>query len=146
MVDPKHKLAITKQCSLLSVKRSTYYYKPAPESEEELALMRAIDELYLERPTRGSRSMRDALEDRGFSVGRHRVRRLMRKIGIEAVYPKKRTSTPNKAHKIYPYLLRDLVIDRPGQVYAADITYIPMARGFRRYDIASVSGGSDRLV
>lgn len=130
MIDAKHKLAITKQCRLLRLNRSTYYYKPAPESEEELALMRAIDELYLERPTRGSRSMRDALEDRGFSAGRHRVRRLMRKMGIEAIYPRKRTSVPNKAHRIYPYLLRDLVIDRPGQVYAADITYIPMARGF----------------
>lgn len=130
MIDPKHKLPITKQCALLSVNRSTYYYEPVRESEEELALMRAIDELYLERPTRGSRSMRGALEDNGFSAGRHRIRRLMRKMGLVAIYPKKRTSNPNREHKIYPYLLRDLTIDRPGQVYATDITYIPMARGF----------------
>ena len=130
MIDPKHKLPITQQCMLLALNRSTYYYEPVPESEQELALMRAIDELYLERPTRGSRSMRDALEDDGFSAGRHRIRRLMRKMGLVAIYPKKRTSDPNKQHKIYPYLLRDLKIDRPGQVYATDITYIPMARGF----------------
>ena len=123
MIDTKHKLPITKQCALLSVNRSTYYYEPVRESEEELALMRTIDELYLERPTRGSRSMRDALEDNGFSAGRHRIRRLMRKMGLVAIYPKKRTSDPNREHKIYPYLLRDLTIDRPGQVYAADITY-----------------------
>ena len=130
MIDPTHALPITKQCALLDVNRSTYYYEPVAVSEEELALMRAIDELYLERPTRGSRTMRDALEDRGFFAGRHRIRRLMQKMGLVAVYPKKRSSDPDKQHKIYPYLLRNLKIDRPGQVYAADITYIPMAVGF----------------
>ena len=95
-----------------------------------LALMRAIDELYMERPTRGSRSMRDALEDASFSAERHRIRRLMRKMGIEAIYPTKRTSAPNKVHKVYPYLLWGLEINRPGQVYATDVTYIPMACGF----------------
>lgn len=130
MITPEHSLPITRQCAILDVSRSTYYYQPAGESEENLAVMRAIDELYLERPTRGSRSMQDALEDRGYKVGRHRVRRLMRLMGLQAVYPKKRTSQPNKEHKIYPYLLRGLEINRAGQVYAADITYIPMAVGF----------------
>lgn len=130
MIDPKNKLTITRQCKLLALSRSTYYYRPAPDSADEAALMRAIDALYLERPTRGSRSMQDALTDQGFTAGRHRVRRLMRSMGLQAVYPKKRTSLPNKEHKVYPYLLRDVHINRPGQVYAADITYIPMARGF----------------
>ena len=130
MIDPKHVLPVTRQCRILDVSRSTYYYEPVGESQENMALMRSIDELYLERPTRGSRSMRDALEGRGFFVGRHRIRRLMRKMGLVAVYPKKRTSLPNTEHKIYPYLLRTLKIDRPGHVYAADITYIPMAKGF----------------
>lgn len=119
---------------MLDVKRSTYYYQPVGESEENLTLMRTIDELYLERPTRGSRSMRDALEGLGHFIGRHRVRRMMQKMGLVAVYPKKRTSQPERIrsseHKIYPYLLGKLKIDRPGQVYAADITYIPMAKGF----------------
>jgi len=114
----------------LALSRSTAYYQPKGESEENLAVMRAIDELYMERPTRGSRMMKDALEDRGINVGRHRIRRLMRLMGLSAIYPKKRTSVPFKGHKIYPYLLRTLEVTRPGQVYATDITYIPMAKGF----------------
>ena len=92
--------------------------------------MRAMDELHLERPTRGSRSMKDALEKKGFRVGRERIRRLMRLMALLAIYPKKRTSHPGIGHKIYPYLLRGLKAIRPRQVYAADITFIPMARGF----------------
>lgn len=130
MIDPTHVLPVTQQCQLLAISRSTAYYKPACPNAETLALMRLIDELYLERPTRGSRMMRDALEDRGYLVGRHRVRRLMRKMGLVAIYPKKRTPIAHREHTVYPYLLRNVEVVRPRQVYAADITYIPMARGF----------------
>lgn len=131
MIDRTHRLPVTRQCRLLDLSRSTAYYKPVGESEENLAIMRALDELYLERPVRGSRGMKDALlRIKGLCVGRHRIRRLMRKMGLMAVYPKKRTSQPGIGHKIYPYLLRALKVMRPRQVYAADITYIPMAKGF----------------
>jgi len=124
MIDRKHRLPVTRQCRLLDLSRSTAYYKPASESEENLALMRMLDELYLERPTRGSRSMKDALlRKKGIRVGR----RLM---GLVALYPKKQTSRPGIGHKIYPYLLRALDVIRPRQVYAADITFLPMAKGF----------------
>jgi len=130
MIDRTHKLSVTKQCRLLALNRSTAYYKPVGESEENLAIMRELDELYIDRPTRGSRTMKDALEDRGIFVGRERIRRLMRLMGLMAIYPRKRTTIPEKGHKIYAYLLRKLKIVRPRQVYAADITYIPMAKGF----------------
>jgi len=130
MIDHKHSLPVTRQCRLLDLSRSTAYYEPKGESEENLAVMRALDELYIERPTRGSRMMKDALEDREINAGRHRIRRLMRLMGISAIYPKRRTSIPDKDHTIYPYLLRGLDITRPGQVYATDITYIPMEKGF----------------
>ncbi len=147
MIDPIHDLSIKRQCNLLELNRSTAYYKPVDESKENLAVMRALDELYIERPTRGSRTMKDALEDRGIFVGRHRIRRLMRLMGLIAIYPKKRTSIPGKGHKIYPYLLRKLTcyasllvtqayllrklkVMRPQQVYATDITFIPMKKGF----------------
>ena len=131
MVDRNHTLPVTRQCLLLDVARSTVYAKePKGERPENLAAMRMIDELYMERPTRGSRTMKDALEDRGIVMGRHKIRRLMALMSLVAVYPKVRTTIANKAHKIYPYLLRSLRINRPRQVFAADITYIPMARGF----------------
>lgn len=130
MINPTHALPVTQQCHLLALNRSTAYYKPVGPNQETLALMRVIDELYLERPTRGSRMMRDALEDRGHHVGRHRVRRLMREMGLHALYPKKHTTTPNREHRVYPYLLRGVTVERPRQVYAADITYIPMAKGY----------------
>ena len=130
MIDRNHRLPITQQCKLLELNRSTAYYTPAGESEENLAVMRALDELYIERPTRGSRTMKDALKDKGILVGRHRIRRLMQLMGLVAIYPKKRTSKPGKGHKIYAYLLRGLSVIRPRQVYASDITYIPMAKGF----------------
>ncbi len=130
MIDPIHDLSIKRQCNLRELNRSTAYYKPVGESEENLAVMKKLDELYIERPTRGSRTMKDALEDRGIFVGRHRIRRLMRLMGLIAIYPKKRTSIPGKGHKIYPYLLRKLNVTRPRQVYASDITFIPMKRGF----------------
>ncbi len=131
MIDRKHRLPVTRQCRLLDLSRSTAYYRPAGESEENLALMRMLDELYLERPTRGSRSMKDVLvRKKGIRAGREKIRRLMRLMGLAALYPKKQTSRPGKGHKIYPYLLRVLKVIRPRQVYAADITFIPMAKGF----------------
>ncbi len=121
---------VTKQCQLLNMARSTAYYRPKPFSDEELALMRLIDEIHLELPTYGSRRIRDELETRGHLVNRKKVQRLMQQMCIQALYPKKRTSIPGKGHKIYPYRLRGLVIDRPNQVWATDITYVPMAKGF----------------
>lgn len=131
MIDRTHQLPVTRQCRLLDLSRSTAYYKPAGESEENLAIMRELDELHLAHPDRGSRGLKDALQRvKGICVGRHRLCRLMRLMGLVAVYPKKRTSQPGIGHKIYPYLLRALEVIRPRQVYAADITYIPMAKGF----------------
>ena len=131
MIDRTHRLPVTRQCRLLDLNRSTAYYKPAGESEENLAIMRELDELHLAHPDRGSRGLKDALHRaKGICVGRHRIRRLMRLMGLVAVYPKKRTSQPGIGHKIYPYLLRALAVIRPRQVYAADITYISMAKGF----------------
>lgn len=130
MIDKDNRLPVTRQCELLNLNRSTVYYQGTGVSDEDLALMRRIDEMHLQRPFYGSRRLRDWLQDEGYGVGRKRVRRLMRLMGIRALYPRPRTSKPGKGHKIYPYLLRDLTIDRPNQVWATDITYIPMARGF----------------
>lgn len=123
-------LSLSAQCNLLSISRSSWYYKPIGESELNLNLMRLIDEQFLETPYYGSRQMARFLRRQGYCVGRHRVRRLMRQMGIEAVYQKPRTSKPNLQHKIYPYLLRELDINRPNQVWCTDITYIPVKRGF----------------
>jgi putative transposase len=130
MIDRTHPLPVNGQCRVLALPRSTAYYRPAGESAENEAVMQEIDRLYIERPTRGSRTMKDELEKKGWRVGRERIRRLMRLMGLVAIYPRKQTSHPGKGHKIYPYLLRKLKISRPRQVYAADITYIPMAQGF----------------
>jgi len=131
MVTPMYKqLSINRQCNLLGINRSSYYYKAKPIKPEELELMRKIDELYTEQPSRGSRSIARQLRRKGVKANRKRVQRLMRIMGIEAVYPKPNTSRPHPAHKVYPYLLRTLTIDKPNQVWAADITYIPMERGF----------------
>jgi putative transposase len=125
-IDPQHaELTIGQQCELLGLARSSYYYQPRPDNEETLALLRQLDELYLERPFFGSRRM--AVE---MGVNRKRMQRLMRIAGIEALYPKPRLSLPGSGHEIYPYLLRDLVIERPNQVWCSDITYVPMRRGF----------------
>jgi putative transposase len=123
-------LSIVAQCRLLKVARSTLYYRPAPVSDDDLAVMRRLDELYLATPFYGTRRMVAVLRREGWSVNRKRVRRLMRLMGLEAIYQKPNTSRPHPAHKVYPYLLRGLVIERPNQVWCADITYIPMARGF----------------
>ena len=131
MVNPKDtKVSITRQCRLLNINRSSYYYQQKPIKPEDLDLMRLIDEQYLKTPTWGSRSMRNHLRRLGYKVNRKRVQRLMRLMGLEAIYPKPKTSRPHPEHKIYPYLLRNLNIKRPNQVWTADITYIPMNHGF----------------
>lgn len=130
MIDPTHKLSIARRAKTLGIARSTVYYKPAPISDSDLALMAAIDRLHLDYPFAGARMLRDMLRRQGSAVGRARVARLMKKMGIEAIYRKSNTSRRNFAHKVYPYLLRNLTIDRVNQVWAMDITYLPMKRGF----------------
>ena len=130
MIDRSHTLPVVRQCRILGLARSTAYYTPEPVSSADLALMRRIDELHLEHPFAGSRMLRDLLRLEGHSIGRKHVRTLMKKMGIEALYRKPNLSKRHDAHLIHPYLLRDLVIDRPNQVWATDITYIPMRRGF----------------
>lgn len=130
MIDKSHMLSVVMQCRLLDLNRSTVYYRRKTPGQSELDLMRRIDELHLKYPFMGSRQMRDMLRGEGFAVNRKRVQRLMRTMGLVALYPRRRTSIPNKDHEIYPYLLRGLEITRARQVYAADITYIPMAKGF----------------
>src|SRR5271155_6011530 len=123
-------LAIVAQCRLLKIARSTLYYRPVPADLDDLAVMRRMDELYLASPFYGSRRMVAVLRREGLVVNRKRVRRLMRVMGLEAIYQKPNTSQGHPDHKVYPYLLRGLIIERPNQVWCADITYIPMARGF----------------
>ena len=123
-------LSVAAQCRLLNVARSTLYYQPAPVDADDLALMRRMDELYTKWPFYGSRRMVAALRQDGLNVNRKRVRRLMRVMGLEAIYQKPNTSKGHPDHKVYPYLLRGLAIERPNQVWCADITYIPMAKGF----------------
>ncbi len=130
MIDPEHDLPIQKQAEVLEISRSTAYYRPRPVSESDLWLMRQIDELHLNYPFAGSRMLRDLLWQQGLAVGRRHVRTLMRRMAIEAIYRRPNTSIPAPGHRIYPYLLRGLAITRPNQVWAMDITYIPMARGF----------------
>jgi putative transposase len=130
MVDRTDPLPVSRQCALLDLPRSTFYHVPQPVTEEELELMALIDRCHLEHPYYGSRRIRDWLEDEGRWVNRKRVQRLMRTMGLAALYPKRNLSLANQAHKVYPYLLRNLVIDHPNQVWATDVTYIPMARGF----------------
>ena len=123
-------LSIREQCRLLGLHRSNLYYDPAPESAENLQLMRLMDEEHLRRPCRGSRQMVDYLQDQSFVVNRKRIQRLMRKMGLEGVAPKPGTTKTNTGNPVYPYLLRNLEIVRPNQVWCSDITYIPMASGF----------------
>ncbi len=131
LVDPADPaLSIVAQCQLLKVARSTLYYRPLPIDPDDLAVMRQIDELYLAYPFYGSRRMTVVLGEDGWVVNRKRVRRLMRLMGLEAIYQKPNTSRRHPDHKVYPYLLRGLTINRPNQVWCADITYIPMTKGF----------------
>ena len=129
MIDRTHQLPVTRQAELLNVSRGSVYYLPKPVSEADLNLMRRIDELHLEHPFAGSRMLRDLLRQDGLNVGRKHVATLMRKMGIEALYRRPNTSRKHPAHPVYPYLLRHLAVTRPNQVWAMDITYIPMARG-----------------
>jgi putative transposase len=131
MVDSEFpKLSIMRQCELLQISRSSYYYDPKGESDLNLKLMRLIDEQFLKTPFYGSRQMARHLRGQGHKIGRKRVQRLMRRMGISAIYQAPKTSTPHPEHKIYPYLLRDVLITRPNHVWCTDITYIPMHRGF----------------
>ena len=130
MIDSTHALPVAAQCRLLEISRGCVYYRPTLIAESELRLMRRIDELHLEFPFFGSRRLQVKLRENGFDVGRRHLVTLLRRMGIEALYRKPRTSIGNRQHKVYPYLLRDVAIERPNQVWAADITYIPMAKGF----------------
>jgi putative transposase len=131
LLDRKHgKLSIRRQCKLLGVARSGVYRAARPANDNELGLMRRLDELFTQWPFLGSRRLARLLRDEGHAINRKRVQRLMRLMGIAALGPRPRTSKPAPGHKVYPYLLRDMVIDRPNQVWAADITYIPIGRGF----------------
>jgi len=123
-------VSVVHQCELLDISRSSVYYSSSKASQHELKLMRLIDEQYLRTPFYGSRKMVAWLRSQGYSVNRKRVQRLMRRMGIEAIYRRPRTTRPDSGHKVYPYLLRNLQIDKVNQVWATDITYIPMARGF----------------
>jgi len=130
MIDRRHDLSIARQAAVLGISRGSVYYLPRPLSAADLALMRRIDELHLNYPFAGSRMLQGLLRAEGYRVGRRHVATLMKKMGIEALYRRPNTSKPAPGHKIYPYLLRNLPITRPNQVWAMDITYIPMARGF----------------
>ncbi len=131
MVDPTHaRLSIVRQCRLVSVARSSFYYEGTGENPLNLRLMRVIDEQFLETPFYGSRQMTRWLRRQGDTVSRKRVRRLMRLLGVHAIFPRPRTSQAHPAHRVYPYLLRDLQITRPNHVWCTDVTYIPLQRGF----------------
>jgi len=131
MVEPAYKgLSLRRQCELLGLSRSGYYYQPKPVDEKTLEIMDLIDRQFLEAPIYGKRRMREYLETQGYRVGIRRVARLMRLMGLRAIYPRPKTSKAHPGHKIYPYLLRGLEINRPNQVWSADITYTPMPRGF----------------
>ncbi|WP_019384188.1 IS3 family transposase [Acinetobacter venetianus] len=130
MIDKTHQLSVRQQSQLIQINRSTLYYKPKEISSTDLSWMRLIDEIHLDYPFMGSRMIRDMLQRQGHQIGRRKVRRLMRLMGIHALYPKPNTSKPNLAHRIFPYLLKNMVIDHSNQVWCTDITYIPMAKGF----------------
>lgn len=130
MIDREHALPIIRQAKLLGISRGGVYYRPRLVPAADLAIMRRIDELHLEFPFAGSRMLRDLLNREGIEIGRRHVSTLMKRMGIEAIYRKPSTSKPAPGHKIYPYLLRGLTVDHPNQVWAMDITYVPMARGF----------------
>lgn len=131
MIRPEHpKLSIVRQCELVGLSRSTWYYEPVPEGAENLALKALIDRIFTDTPYFGSRKIAEMLRRQGHPVNRKRVQRLMREMGLEAIWRKPNTSKPHPEHRIYPYLLRGLTIDRPNQVWCADVTYIPMPKGF----------------
>ena len=146
MIDPDHpELSIVRQCELVATSRSGFYYQPAGETPLNLELMRLIDRQFLETPWYGSRQMARHLRREGYPVGRKRVRRLMATMGLEPIYQRPRTTVPHPEHQIYSYLLRDMVIERPNQVWYADITYIPMRRGFL-YLVAVMDWASRKVL
>jgi putative transposase len=130
MIDHGHNLPLTRQAELLELSRGSLYYEAKGPSQLDVEIMREIDRLHMEYPYMGARMLRDSLKQRGYRIGRHHVARLMRVIGIEALYREKSTSRRNPDHAVFPYLLRDIAIERPNHVWSADITYIPMRRGF----------------
>jgi putative transposase len=145
MIAPNAGLSVSRQCGLLGFARSSFYYQPRPPSTAELHLLNRLDRIFTEHPVYGSRRLQVSLAREGISVGRRRIRRLMRKLGLCAIRPKRNTSRPHPEHKIYPYLLRDKTIDQPNQVWASDITYIPMRRGFL-YLVAIIDWATRRVL
>ncbi len=145
MIDPSHGLPVCRQAELLEISRSNVYYLPEPVCEADLVLMRRIDELHLNFPFAGARMLRDMLKLEGFEVGRKHVRTLMGKMGIAALYRKRKTSVAHPAHPIYPYLLKNLTIEGPNHVWATDLTYIPMKRGFV-YLVAIIDWATRRVL
>ena len=145
MIGRDHMLSLTRQSQILGLSRSSLYYKAVPVNPRDLQLMKLIDEIHLKYPFYGSRSIRDNLQDKGYKIGRGHVSTLMKKMGIAAIYQKPRLSKPHPMHKVYPYLLRDTEITRGNQVWAADITYLPMAKGFC-YLVAIMDWASRRVL
>src|SRR5947208_6968931 len=145
MIAPEAGLSVSRQCALLEIARSSFYYRPRPESAEELELLKRLDRIFTDHPVYGSRRLQVALLREGISVGRRRVRRLMKKLGLWAVRPIRNTSKRHPEHKVYPYLLRGKTIDQPNQVWAADVTYIPMQQGFL-YLVAMMDWATRRVL
>ena len=146
MIDPTHpRLSLVRQCALVAISRSSFYYEGTGETALNLALMRLIDAQFLETPYYGSRQMTRHLRRQGYGLSRKRIRRLMRTMGLTPIYQKPRTSAPHPDHRIYPYLLRDVPIDRPDHVWCADVTYIPMRRGFL-YLVAIMDWASRKVL
>jgi len=145
MIDREHKLPLSRQSKILELSRSSLYYKAVPVNPRDLEIMKLIDGIHLKYPFYGSRSIRDELQEQGYKIGRKHVRTLMKKMGIEALYRKPRLSKPHPGHKVYPYLLRGVEITRANQVWATDITYVPMAKGFC-YLVAIMDWASRRVL
>jgi putative transposase len=145
MITRDHPLPVTRQCKLLALARSSVYYTPQPVSAATLAVMRQLDELHLEYPFAGSRMLRDLLRLRGVIVGRKHVATLMRRMGLEALYRHPRTTQPHPGHRVFPYLLRDMAITAPNQVWAMDLTYLPMRHGFL-YLVAVLDWATRRVL
>ena len=145
MIAPEAGLSVIRQCALLGIARSSFYYRPRPEFAEEMEVLKRLDRIFTNDPVYGSRRLQVALLREGISVGRRRVRRLMRKLGLWAVRPKRNTSKRHPEHQVYPYLLRGRTIDQANQVWAADITYIPMQQGFL-YLVAIIDWATRRVL
>jgi putative transposase len=145
MIDRDHKLPLSRQSKILELSRSSLYYKAVPVNTQDLKLMKCIDEIHLKYPFYGIRRIRDELQDQGYKIGREHVSTLMKKMDIEVLYRKPRLSKPHPGHKVYPYLLRGMAITRANQVWATDITYLPMAKGFC-YLVAIMDWASRRVL